>query len=70
MNFTLKTAIRCDLKQRMGRNRTGRESYNTSINSTLIDRLRRLAKNLGKRQNELVEEDIKYLLEKYERDDR
>jgi predicted DNA-binding protein len=30
----------------------------------LIARLRRLAKNLGKRQNELVEEAIRDLLEK------
>lgn len=49
----------------MGRVRTGRESYNTSINAALLARLRDLAKDLGKRQNELVEEAIKALLDKY-----
>jgi hypothetical protein len=54
----------------MGRNRTGRESYNTSVNSVLLARLRGLAKELGKRQNELIEEAVKDLLNKYEKADR
>jgi hypothetical protein len=54
----------------MGRYRTGRESYNTSINWALLARLRHLAKNLCKRQYELVVEAIRDLLDKYEKDDR
>jgi hypothetical protein len=54
----------------VGRHRTGRESYDTSINSALIARVRHLAKDLGKRQNETVDEAVRDLLNKYKKADR
>ena len=50
----------------MGRNRTGREPYNTTIDKELISSLKILASTKRKHQNELLEEAIRDLTEKYE----
>ncbi len=41
-----------------------RKLYNTTLDSELTNRLRIIAAQLGKRQNDLIEEAIKDLLEK------
>jgi hypothetical protein len=45
-----------------------RKSYNTTLRADLTKRLRILAAQKGKRQNDLLEEAIKDLLNKYEKD--
>ena len=40
--------------------------YNTTLNSDLIRKIKILAAQLGKRQNDLLEEAIQDLLKKYE----
>jgi hypothetical protein len=45
-----------------------RKSYNTTLRADLTKRLRILAAHQGKRQNDLLEEAIKDLLNKYESD--
>jgi hypothetical protein len=42
-----------------------RKIYNTTLDSELTKRIRILAAQLGKRQNELLEEAIQDLLKKY-----
>ncbi len=42
-----------------------RKIYNTTLDSELTDGLRILAAQLGKRQNDLIEEAIKDLLKKF-----
>ena len=44
-----------------------RKSYNTTLRADLTRRLRILAAQKGKRQNDLLEEAIQYLLNKYEK---
>jgi hypothetical protein len=45
-----------------------RKSYNTTLRADLTRRLRILAAQKGKRQNDLPEEAIQHLLNKYEKD--
>ena len=45
-----------------------RKIYNTTLNSELTRSIRILAARMGKRQNELLEEAIRDLLNKYTRD--
>jgi len=49
----------------MGKKMSKREPYNTTIDKDLIKQLKILSIKLEKRQNDLVEEAIKDLLEKY-----
>ncbi len=49
--------------------RAERKNYNTTIRTDLIRELRILAAKLDKRQNDLLEEAIRDLLEKYRRRD-
>ncbi len=42
-----------------------RKIYNTTLDSELTKRIRMLAAQLGKRQNDLLEEAIRDLLKKY-----
>jgi hypothetical protein len=44
-----------------------RKSYNTTLRTDLAKKLRILAAETEKRQNELLEEGIEYLLKKYEK---
>lgn len=44
-----------------------RKSYNTTLRTDLIKKLKLLAVELEKRQNELLEEAIQDLLKKYEK---
>ena len=44
-----------------------RKMYNTTLNSDLTKKLKILAAHLEKRQNDLLEEAIQDLLEKYEK---
>jgi predicted transcriptional regulator len=44
-----------------------RKSYNTTLKADLMKRLRILAAELEKRQNDLLEEAIEDLLKKYEK---
>ena len=46
-----------------------RKIYNTTLNSELTKGIRILAAQLGKRQNELLEETLRDLLNKYSRDE-
>ncbi len=46
-----------------------RKIYNTTLNSELTKGIRILAAQLGKRQNELLEEALRDLLNKYSRDE-
>ena len=46
----------------MGKNRTGREPHNTSIQRNLITNLKELAFKMGKSQNDLVEEAFQDLM--------
>jgi len=46
---------------------TKRKNYNTTIRSDLIKRLKILSAETDKRQNDLLEEAITDLLEKYEK---
>jgi len=46
----------------MGRNQTGREPHNTSIQRNLITNLKELVSKMGKSQNDLVEEALKDLM--------
>lgn len=45
-----------------------RKIYNTTLNSELTRSIRILAARMGKRQNELIEEAIRDLLDKYSQD--
>ena len=45
-----------------------RKIYNTTLDSELTKRIRILAAHLGKRQNDLLEEAIRDLLQKYNPD--
>lgn len=47
-----------------------RERYTTTLEKDLIKELKILAAKLDKRQNELLEEAIKLLLEKYKKEER
>jgi len=45
---------------------TERKTYNTTLNSGLIKKLKILSAEMDKRQNDLLEEAIEDLLKKYE----
>jgi len=47
-----------------------RKSYNTTLRADLVKRLRILAAQLEKRQNDLLEEAIEDLLAKYKKEAR
>lgn len=46
----------------------GRKSYNTTLRTDLVKKLRILAAQLEKRQNQLLEEAMQDLLKKYEKE--
>ena len=47
-------------------NMNNRKMYNTTLDSDLIRQIKILAAQLGKRQNDLLEEAIQDLLKKYD----
>ena len=47
-----------------------RKMYNTTLDVDLIKQIRILAAQMDKRQNDLLEEAIKDLLQKYEKKDK